>query len=154
MKLKDLEKKLMQLQRGKLEELLEEAVRENENEITEFNKNQLARGEYPSGQKTPAYSPFTLKQKRQRPNELYGDGIHYSLRNTGGLFNEMTVVYMNGKIDIDSSSPSAIKLDDTLRDRGIRLSEFLGLNKDNSQEVIMILNDDIKKKLNKFLNGL
>ena len=153
MKPEQLLSKLKQLEQGKLQQIVGQVAKEKENQITSLNKDQLAKGEYPSGEKTPLYSPFTLEEK-SKDGTLFGDGKHFSLRNRGNLYNSMKVSVDGDNLDITADSTSAKLFDEKFSGRRLKVDYFLGLNDKNSEKVSEEISKAASSRLNKFLNGL
>jgi hypothetical protein len=146
-------KKLTQLQNGKLNQIVDERLKKNEEIIVGLNQKQLMKGEFPSGQKTPEYRPLTLDIKIDA-NKLYGDGVHYSLRNDTDLYQQMYIEAEGGKVEINSGSLSSIKFDKWISRRRIQLSDFFGLNEGNFEQVKKKVEKEAGNDLNKYFDGV
>ncbi len=111
--------------------------------------SQLASGELSDGSNTPMYADSTLKRKQYYPKTIFGDGIHWSLRDEGNLYRSLKADTDDGE-SIIFENKATLGLINQMTKHGLVIEQFLSLNELNKQKAF----DMINKKLSEKYNGL
>ena len=110
------------------DEIIWDNAKKSEDLAVSMNQKQLESGELPTGQNTPLYKPNALK-KKESTGRLFGDGIHWSLHDSGEWYRLMYMKKTLLGFEIDTTS----KTRSLLKDEPER---FMGLSENN--ELIFI----------------
>lgn len=141
----------------KLEEIVTSELKKLSSEITKLNQEQLLKGLLPSGKNTPLYSPLTIQYKKELSyKDMWGDGVHWSLKESGDLFSKMKVerTLFGGNIYSDSSH--VVELRELLEqgDYGLKITDFFGLNEKDKDYILNKLSINTIEATKKYLYGM
>lgn len=140
-----------------LEKIVTSELKKLSSEITKLNQEQLLKGLLPSGKNTPLYSPLTIQYKKELSyKEMWGDGIHWSLKESGDLFSKMKVerTLFGGHIYSDSSHVTEIRELLETGGYGLKVTDFFGLTKENKDYVLNKLSINTIESIKKYLYGM
>lgn len=119
-----------------------ETAKSNEDIAVDMNIEQLKSGVMPTGSDTPIYKTRSIEEKRKR-GTLWGNGVNWSLHESGSWHNEM---FMNRNLigfEIDTKSPTKGLIKNPM--------SFMGLTDSNENEFVGILSPEILEKMNKII---
>jgi len=166
MKPEQLLSKLKQLEQGKLQQIVEKAAKKHKNLAEETIKNQLYAGKTGSGDYlNPKYSqdPFFKSEKSARKYAGFKKGLN--IRNKSDLFPEKPFdvpdLIVSGSLFYDTINANIANEEIRLTAGGIYQklkakygSDILEYNEISEKFLYSKINPEIKKNVNKFLNGL
>lgn len=141
----------------KLEEIVTSELKKLSSEITKLNQEQLLKGLLPSGKNTPLYSPLTIQYKKELAyKQMWGDGIHWSLKESGDLFSKMKVERTPFGGNIYSDSSHVVELRELLEqgDYGLKITDFFGLNEKDKDYILNKLSINTIEAIKKYLYGM
>jgi hypothetical protein len=125
--------------------IIDLAVNSMSEDAVRLNKEQLLDGKQVNGSSTPFYRQETLTKKRAR-GRLFGDGIHFSLMDSGSLYANMNAISEDGKLFIQSISDTAQLFEETHN-----IDLFLGLTIANQSRFAEMISPIVEERINEII---
>lgn len=142
--LKQLQTKLKQLNRSKIEQFFKEELLNNSDEIVDLVRSRWKQGKRPDGNIIGEYRSFSYEMEKRQRNPLAGGNV--DLIDTGALNKHLTVNYLYDSVfNIFSTDEKAVLIAEKY---GL---DVYGLSKDEEQDVLNEAGERTYKRCEQFL---